>query len=88
MNEERKNSKDASLITGFNTGTAQYYVKKYNDDEERRLLTCHKEPMMEHSGKLTEAQTRFLIDFIDKYSSSVLADIKAKFCDISRIIHG
>ena len=88
MIEEGKNSKDAALITSINIGTAQYYVKKYNDDEERRLTTCHRESMMEHSGKLTEAQTRFLIDFIDKYSSSVLADIKAKFCDISRIIHG
>ena len=68
MIEEGKNSKDAALITGINIGTAQYYVK-YNDDEERRLPTCHREPMMEHSGKLTEAQTRFLMDFIDKYSS-------------------
>ncbi|KAM3578689.1 hypothetical protein VKS41_008889 [Umbelopsis sp. WA50703] len=32
-----KTAKDAALLTGINIRTAQHYIKKYNDDEERRL---------------------------------------------------
>jgi hypothetical protein len=33
--EQGKTAKDASLLTGINIRTAQHYIKKYNDDEER-----------------------------------------------------
>jgi hypothetical protein len=35
--EEGKTAKEAALMTGINIRTAQHYIKKYNDDEERRL---------------------------------------------------
>ena len=35
--EEGKAAKEAELITGINIRTAQHYVKRYNEDEERRL---------------------------------------------------
>ncbi|KAM3589912.1 hypothetical protein VKS41_000767 [Umbelopsis sp. WA50703] len=35
--EQGKTAKDAALLTGINIRTAQHYIKKYNDDEERRL---------------------------------------------------
>jgi hypothetical protein len=35
--EEGKTAKKAALITGNNVRTAQHYIKKYNDDEERCL---------------------------------------------------
>jgi len=42
--EEGRTAKEAALITGFNIRTAQHYVKRYNDDEERRLPVCHRKP--------------------------------------------
>ena len=44
MIEEGKSAaKDAALITGINIRTAQHYVKKYNDDEQKRLpIRCSK----------------------------------------------
>ena len=35
--EEGKAAKEAGLITGINIRTAQHYIKRYNDYEERRL---------------------------------------------------
>ena len=37
MIEEGKSAKDAALITGINIRTAQHYIKKYKDDEEKML---------------------------------------------------
>jgi hypothetical protein len=39
--EEGKAAKEASLITGINIRTAQHYIKRYNDYEERRLLKIY-----------------------------------------------
>ena len=70
--EEGKTAKDAALITDINVGTAQHYLKRYNDDEERRLPVCHKKPRIGAKGKLTEAHTQFLIDYVDKHPTSIL----------------
>ncbi|OZJ01798.1 hypothetical protein BZG36_05533, partial [Bifiguratus adelaidae] len=35
--EQGKTAKEAALLTGINIRTAQHYIKKYNDDNERRL---------------------------------------------------
>ena len=40
--EEGKTAKEAALITGINIRTAQHYVKRNNEDEERRLPVCHR----------------------------------------------
>jgi hypothetical protein len=62
------------LITGINVRTAQHYVKKYNDDEERRLPGSHRKPRFENMGKLTEAHSQFLIEYVDMHPTTVLSD--------------
>ena len=79
--EEGKTAKDAALITGINIRTAQHYIKRYNDDEERRLPTRRGNSRVAHTSKLTEVHSQFLIDYIDKNPTSVLADIRQKLCD-------
>jgi hypothetical protein len=37
MIEEGKSAKDVALITGINIRTAQHYIKKCKDDEEKML---------------------------------------------------
>ena len=39
---EGKAAKEAALITGINIRTTQHYLKRYNDDEERRCLFATK----------------------------------------------
>jgi hypothetical protein len=36
--EHGKTAKDAAFLAGINIRTAQHYIKKYNYDEERRVL--------------------------------------------------
>ncbi|OZJ01575.1 hypothetical protein BZG36_05605 [Bifiguratus adelaidae] len=79
--EEGKTAKEAALITGINIRTAQHYIKKYNDDEEKRLPSIHRKPRVGRRGKLTEAHSQFLIEYIDKNPTSVLVDIKEKLCE-------
>jgi hypothetical protein len=41
--EEGKTTKDAALMIGINIRTAQHYIKKYDDDEEKCLpVGCSK----------------------------------------------
>ena len=49
--EEGKTAKEAALITGINIRTAQHYVKRYNEDEERRSSVCHRMPRMGAQSK-------------------------------------
>jgi transposase len=77
--EEGKTAKDAALISGINIRTAQHYIKKYNDDEEKRLpIRCSK-PTAGRTGKLTEEHSRFLVEYIDEHPAAVLSDIKHGF---------
>ena len=79
--EEGKTAKEAALITGINIRTGQHYIRKYNDDEEKRLPGIHRKPRVGSRGKLTEAHSQFLIEYIDKNPTSVLVDIKEKLCE-------
>jgi transposase len=76
--EEGKTAKEAALITGINIRTAQHYVKQYNDDEERRLPFGHRKTSFRNTGKLTAAHSQFLIAYIDKCPTAILADISWK----------
>ena len=79
--EEGKSAKDAALITGVKIRTTQHYIKKYNDDEEKRLpIRCSK-PAARRKGKLTEEHSRFLVEYIDEYPAAVLSDIKHHLCE-------
>jgi hypothetical protein len=79
--EEGKTVKAAALITAVNIRTAQHYIKKCNDDEQRRLPVGCRNPETEGKGKLNETHTEFLVDFIDKYPTSILTDIKNNLCE-------
>jgi hypothetical protein len=54
--EEGKTAKEAALITGINLRTAQHYVKRYNDDEERRLPGGYGKPRVGRLGKFFSKQ--------------------------------
>jgi hypothetical protein len=50
--EEGKTAKEAALITSINIRTAQHFIKKYNDDEEKRLPGIHRKPRVGRRGKI------------------------------------
>src|ERR1700719_819474 len=52
--EQGKTAKEGALLTGINIRTAQHYIKKYNDDEERRLPISGRMPGAGRKPKLTE----------------------------------
>ena len=64
--EEGKTAKAAALVTGINIRTAQHYIKKYNDDEESRLPVTVRKLGTGRKARLTEAHSRFLIEYVDK----------------------
>src|SRR5246127_1651805 len=74
--EEGKSAKDAALITGINIRTAQHYIKKYNDDEERRLPISGRKSGTGRKAKLTESHSQFLIYYVDEHPEAVLSDIR------------
>jgi transposase len=74
--EQGKTAKDAALLTGINIRTAQHYIKKYNDDEERRLPLSGRKPGAGRKAKLTECHSQFLIDYVDEHPTAVLLDIR------------
>jgi transposase len=74
--EQGKTAKDAALLTGINIRTAQHYIKKYNDDEERRLPLSGRKPGAGRKAKLTGCHSQFLIDYVDEHPTAVLLDIR------------
>jgi transposase len=84
--EEGETVKEATLITGINIRTAQYYIKKYNEDDERRLPDGYRRPRVRHPRKLTDAYSQFLMKYIDMHPTAVL-DIRDKLCQISRFVY-
>ena len=70
--EEGMTAKAATLQTGINIRTAQHYVKKYNDDEERRLPFNVKKTAGGRKPKLTEVHSQYLLVFIDEHPTAVL----------------
>ena len=79
MIEEGKTAKEATLITGINIRTAQHYIKKYNDDDERHLPDGYRKPRVRHLRKLTDAYSHFLMEYVDMHPTAVL-DIRDKLC--------
>ena len=57
--EQATTAKEAALMTGINIKTAQHYVKKYNDDEEKRLPVRCSKPRAGRTGKLIEEYSQF-----------------------------
>jgi hypothetical protein len=55
------------MINGINIRTAQYYIKKDNDDQEKRLPIRRIKPAVGRKGKLTEEHSRFLVEYIDEH---------------------
>jgi transposase len=74
--EEGKTAKADELITGINIRTAQNYIKKYNDDEERRLPFNVRKVSSGRKPNLTQVHSQFLIEIIDKHPSAVLHGIR------------
>jgi transposase len=74
--EQGKTAKEAALLTGINIRTAQHYIKKYNDDEERRLPISGRKPGAGRKPKLTEGHSQFLIGYVDERPTAVLSDIR------------
>ena len=72
--EEGLTSTAAALDTGINIRRAQHYVKKYNDDEERRLPFNVKKTACGRQPKFAE------IGFIDEHPTAVLDDIRQALC--------
>ena len=79
--EEGKTAKEAALVTGINIRTAQHYIKKYNDDEERRLPVTVRKLGAGRKARLTEAHSQFLIEYVDKYPAAILSDITQNLCE-------
>jgi transposase len=79
--EQGKTAKDAALLTGINIRTAQRYIRKYNDDEERRLPVSGRKPGAGRKAKLTECHSRFLIGYVDEHPAAVLSDIRRALCE-------
>jgi hypothetical protein len=74
--EAGKTSKEAALITGINVRTDQHDVRRNNDDEKQRLPCRHGKTNVSNGGKLTAALSPFLIHYIEKDPTFVLADIR------------
>lgn len=79
--EQGKTAKDAALLTGINIRTAQHYIRKYNDDEERRLPVSGKKPGAGRKAKLIESHSQFLIAYVDEHPEAVLSDIRRALCE-------
>jgi transposase len=79
--EQGKTAKDAALLTGINIRTAQHYIRKYNDDEERRLPVSGRKPGAGRKAKLTECHSHFLICYVDEHPAAILSDIGRALCE-------
>jgi transposase len=79
--EQGKTAKDAALLTGINIRTAQHYIRRYNDDEERRLPVSGRKPGAGRKAKLTACHSHFLIGYDDEHPAAVLSDITRALCE-------
>jgi transposase len=81
VTEQGKTAKEAALLSGINIRTAQHYIKKYNDDEERLLLVTGRKLRPWRKAKLTEEHSQFLICYVDEHPTAVLSDIRIALCE-------
>jgi hypothetical protein len=66
--EEGKSAKDAALMTDINIRTAQHYIKKYNDEEEKCLpVDASKKFSAGRTGKLTDEHSKFLVEALHRH---------------------
>jgi hypothetical protein len=79
--EQVKIAKGAALLTWINIRTAQQYIRKYHDDEERRLPRSGRKTGAVSKAKLTECHSQFLIGYVDEHSAAVLSDIRRALCE-------
>jgi transposase len=79
--EQGKTAKDAALLTGINIRTAQHYIRKYNDDEERRLPVSGRKPGAGRKAKLTECHSQFLMGYLDEHPAAILSDMRRALCE-------
>lgn len=75
--EEGKTAKEAALMIGINIRTAQHYIKKYHDDEEKCLsVGDSKKFSADGTNKLAEEHSKFLVEYIDEHPATVLSKIR------------
>jgi transposase len=75
--EEGKTAKEAALMIGINIRTAQHYIKKYHDDEEKCLsVGDSKKFSAGGTNKLAEEHSKFLVEYIDEHPATVLSKIR------------
>jgi transposase len=79
--EEGKTAKEAALMIGINIRTAQHYIKKYHDDEEKCLsVGDSKKFSAGGTNKLAEEHSKFLLEYIDEHPATVLSKIRHHLC--------
>jgi predicted protein tyrosine phosphatase len=62
-----KTTKEAALMTVINVRTAQQYIKKYNDDEERQLPVSIRKVEAGRKAMLRDIHSKLLVEFIDEH---------------------
>jgi transposase len=79
---EGKFTKDAAFMTCINIRSAQHYIKKYHDDEEKCLPVGDSQKFSAgRSNKLAEEHSKFLVEYIDERSAAVLSKIRHQLCE-------
>jgi len=79
--EEGKTAEEAALMTGISIRTAQHYIKKYHDDEEKCLsVGDSKKFSAGGTNKLAEEHSKFLVEYIDEHPATVLSKIRHHLC--------
>src|ERR1700731_4018236 len=79
--EAGKTTKEAALLTDITIRAAQHYIKKYNDDEKRRLPVSVRKLGAGRKARLTEAHYQFFIEYVDRYPAAILSDIRQNLCE-------
>jgi hypothetical protein len=59
---EEGNNQRGSTYNWYNIRAAQHYVKKYNDDEDKRLPVRYSKMTARHKGMLTEDRFKLLVE--------------------------
>jgi hypothetical protein len=64
-------------MIGINIRTAQHYIKKYHDDEEKCLpVGGNKQISASRTNKLAEEHSKFLVEYIYERLAAVLSKIR------------
>jgi hypothetical protein len=75
-------------MTGINIKTAQHYMKKYDDDEEKRLSVCVRKLETGLKARLIEVHSQFLVEYVDRCTDATLSHIRQNLREsVFRILH-